>query len=411
MVQGKIRIQFAEALLILYSFAAVIFDDGSLFMKVARVLLAAGAVFYVLWQKKLQINTYMVWLLAFAAVSTASILWAYNKTLAQSGAMTVLVNCFSIICFVILIDKKLERVKLVLKSFVFFSILLGIYVFATNGILAFYDVRYISESMSPNAIGIRSAIAATLAFYFLIYEKGSRLLYITAIVLNAFIVILSASRKSILSIGIIIVLFYIFKSQNAIKLLGRVLIGILILALGYLVVLKVPFLYEIIGNRLESMLNAFLGTGDTDASTSMRLLMINWGIEWFRDKPVIGYGITNYSLLLGGMGTSFGTAGTYAHNNYIELLVDLGLIGTITYYLMHFTILKTFLTNLKKISKLQLFLGCIFIALLINDYGSVSYYDKFIQPLIALIWITLCGIRQPDAEAETILSGVEAVSC
>ena len=65
----------------------------------------------------------------------------------------------------------------------------------------------------------------------------------------------------------------------------------------------------------------------------------------------------------------------YAHNNYIELLVNYGLIGTIIYYIVFVMILvKSCIIWLNKIPEVIISIALIAV-ILITDYGLVSYYS------------------------------------
>lgn len=58
--------------------------------------------------------------------------------------------------------------------------------------------------------------------------------------------------------------------------------------------------------------------------------------------------------------TWVGTAGVYAHNNYVELLVDLGLVGTVAYYYIYVSALIKGI-KLKKESNYPIYGVAIFI--------------------------------------------------
>ena len=152
--------------------------------------------------------------------------------------------------------------------------------------------------------------------------------------------------------------------------------------------MNVPLLYDLGGNRIESFLNSLNG-GETDGSTSFRIHMIEWGIEWFHNRPYFGHGLMNYKALLGTMGTWAGTEGTYAHNNYIELLVDVGIVGTVIYYSLYASLLFKGIRKIKERNLTRLILLGLLVAILISEYGLVTYYDKSIQAVLVLIWFAI----------------------
>jgi hypothetical protein len=99
--------------------------------------------------------------------------------------------------------------------------------------------------------------------------------------------------------------------------------GIFIIVGFFIIVMKIDFFYNILGMRLEKMVYAFLDIGG-DSSTIDRLYLIQEGTRLFSANPILGYGLDNFRYL--------SVMGKYAHNNYIELACDLGLIGAAIYY-------------------------------------------------------------------------------
>ncbi len=94
-----------------------------------------------------------------------------------------------------------------------------------------------------------------------------------------------------------------------------------------------------------------------------------------------GYGIDNYRFVLYSYHSNWSLA-YYAHNNYVELLVDVGLIGTIVYYFNYVCMLVSSAENVRKITKQELLFIGILVAIMISEYGLVTYYDKYIQVIL-----------------------------
>src|SRR5699024_3962119 len=91
----------------------------------------------------------------------------------------------------------------------------------------------------------------------------------------------------------------------------------------------------------------------------------------------LGYGINNYIDLLGAAIGEY----AYSHNNYVELLVGVGLIGTVVYYLAFIYIFRNAIRHLNNYSKFAI---VTVITILIIDYGLVSYNLVYIQFFIGL---------------------------
>ena len=182
--------------------------------------------------------------------------------------------------------------------------------------------------------------------------------------------------------------------DNIVKNASKIVIVILIGFVGYYALLHVPFLYSMAGHRIESMVAGLFGTdAAVDSSTSTRLNLIQWGIEWFKERMWFGYGIDNYRFVLHSYHSNWSLA-YYAHNNYVELLVDVGLIGTIVYYFNYVWMLVSSARNVRKITKQELLFIGILVAIMISEYGLVTYYDKYIQVILLLIWMIIETLKE-----------------
>ena len=76
-----------------------------------------------------------------------------------------------------------------------------------------------------------------------------------------------------------------------------------------------------IGQRANEMLLTFQGQGVSTTDLS-RINMIKTSIEQFSNAPLLGNGIAHSKVLFD----------TYSHNNYVEILMNTGIIGFFIYY-------------------------------------------------------------------------------
>lgn len=388
------RMDITESLIILYIFGSVVLDSGDNLMKLIKVLFVIPCFVYTMKSKKLYFDTYVKWMLFFAAFAGLSFFWALSISNAAYRYQTLILNFICIYCLLVYVKNRANRLYFILKTMLFAPIFLEVRVAMSYGLLAFADTRGVDGIMSPNAIGMYAGIAVVLGGYFFLMEKKNRIIYLLYISLNATIVVLSASRKAILFMLIPLLSYYIFRQKNSLKLLRNLLLAVMLTGLIYYGIMNIPFVYDMVGYRIETMIYGLMGTGETDGSTSMRLKMIEWGLEWFKTKPWIGYGINNYMNLLGMMNTSYGTTGVYAHNNFIELLVDLGLIGTVIYYFIYLKILAKAIRVRKALAPLQLLMVSILVSIMVNEFGMVTYCEIYIQVMLVLTWILLFPIKE-----------------
>ena len=130
--------------------------------------------------------------------------------------------------------------------------------------------------------------------------------------------------------------------------------------------MEVPFFYSLIGWRMEGLTNLFEGNGVVDSSANIRNDFIYDAIEQWKKSPIIGYGIDCYKAV------NTVRANYYAHNNFVEILADLGIIGFLVYYGGHVFCFKN-LSTIKHNSNLKWLFISLLIIIVISDYGTVSY--------------------------------------
>ena len=136
---------------------------------------------------------------------------------------------------------------------------------------------------------------------------------------------------------------------------------------------------QIAGQRVENTLKFIRNEQVNESSISLRIYMVKYGLELFKANPLIGYGINNYEILLK---KDIGII-TYAHNNYIELLVDVGILGAIVYYAMYVNAIICLLKSKNNLNLRYLFLTFL-LSILIIDFASVNYYSKHIYIVLAM---------------------------
>ena len=337
---------------------------------------------------------YIIWTLLFLAYCALGIGSAYSHSMATSFFTTTLyVFAVDLLIFIYVIS-YMKDVEGIIDCMIMGATLAALRCFVQYGPTVFYTARS-AGSISGNTIGQFSAFACILCIY-KIWEYGVRprftktnAAWIMVLVLNFVFMILSGSRKSVFYLVIPIVVMLMLNSKNPVRLFRNIIIAAVLVGVGYYALMHISVLYNAIGYRIQSMMNGLRGTGISDSSTVTRLNLINRGMNFFRERPWIGYGLNNFYVL------NNMTTGSlyYAHNNYVELLVDCGIIGTVIYYSLHASTLVKAIKMHKVYSKdIGIFIG-ILISILVCDYGIVSYYDIFTQ---ALTLVTVLVILHPE---------------
>lgn len=240
-----------------------------------------------------------------------------------------------------------------------------------------------------NSTAIPVAFAAIICFVLYRNSKIKCLIFET-IFLS--VIILSASRTSLLIVAVGISCFILY--QNPSKRLRYMSLIVILASVSYFMVTTVPLLYNSIGYRLESALQAFI-TGKTDeASLSTRNKLTESGLMYFRMKPINGYGIDNFKYIVSG---TWNNPGYYAHNNFVEILFSGGIVGFVIYYLRYFYLFLMSVINLKSIKNIDkdyiIVVGILIVCIisLIIERWSVPYFVR-IRMIMHIFLLSGCKI-------------------
>lgn len=290
--------------------------------------------------------------------------YAINPSASIELLKTLCLNLLIFFCLYnyVLLRKDMERI-IILYLLSCFLVTVGIFLFSLPTI---FSIRLgTTLDINPNVIAIGASIAFLISLYFLVVEKKKYNYLFLFWFLS--IVLLTGSRKGILIIGIgSLILNYLLFPRKRYKSL---IISTFTIVFLYILVLRVPTLYELIGVRLEALIDFIRGYDIEEDSLRTRNNLITTGWELFLFEPLRGYGLNAFRYS--------GLFNTYSHNNFIEILVSSGIVGFFIYYINHIiTFFKAFLINKKEIIIVKLLLT-INIVMLIMDLAMVTYYERF----------------------------------
>ena len=246
------------------------------------------------------------------------------------------------------------------------SILFSLYLLAevAYSLKGYYQIEKITDfqlSMASEYLkgitGNKNITAASIAFklpfiyllFSFIQNKYLKILLILITSVVYFNLFLLSARAIIVSISACI-LFFIFGSlisyfrskDNFTIYLKHIGIYLLPIILAYSFI-SISIKDENL--RIENRLSTITSPIDTDIedvklesdqSTSMRLRYYKHGFNYFLENPILGSGIGNWQLLsvkLDSDNIESYVVPYVAHNDYIELLTEIGLFGTIFYLL------------------------------------------------------------------------------
>lgn len=338
---------------------------------------------YMMSVAKMKFNrAYVLWMLSVFAFFAISMAWSINTWNCYWAMRQFFVMAIGILATYNYLKsspgniKKLLKVYLVVSLFLIVFVLMHIDQIESGTRLGQQVDESLGEegALNSNLIAINLCYALYAGFVLFFQGKKSKLVKVAVLGASAFVVyliLLTGSRKAI----ILLLLPFIIQpllNKNIGKKLLLIPIAAGVAALGFYLIMYVPILYEAIGVRFEDAINVVTGStvGGEDIS---RAMLIEYGIEWFKERPALGYGI-NCFRVLSDKTWMFGGKNFYAHNNYLELLVDVGVIGTLIYYSCYFYLWKKLKGHFAD-NPLNKWVAILIVVQLFLDFAMVSYYS------------------------------------
>lgn len=317
-------------ILILYGFADLTTYLGLLFMLIGGIWLAKKEGFNVF-------RNYIQWpIIVLFLFATISLLYVsnYRKASNELGSLLEIFVPFFITFYIVRKKKKIN--KFMLFSLLSGSSIIVIYAFYEYFALGLRRVGSLVEN--ANILGVYMVFVLPFIFINLISNPNKKIKLIMAIlfVLHFAALLFSGSRAAFLGV-IASFLFIIINQRN--KIYFILLIILLIIPL---------FLPFNIYDRLYDSFQSFLsGTGD------QRIYIWKNALDMFRLRPLTGVGIGQYPIyykIYEGAPVKYRIF-THAHNIYLHILAELGLIGLCIFLWLIYKIIKFTIINYNNIKK------------------------------------------------------------
>lgn len=331
---------------------------------------------YALLKKNILITKFSAWYGVFFlfCVLSATLCSQSDPSILFPIAVSLIIS----FCFIQLINTT-GRLEACLNVYVISAVTMALLLWQTGQLDYLYiDARSemrLGTEVTGNA-NIFTALfmySGVFAAWFMVYEKKKmyRLIYLLAFVFILFIMIASGGRKTIIAIMGALGVFLVMKeSGHKKKIIKNTILAIAIVAGIFVAILKVPILYDLIGERFEGLFDFFTGKGSNVSSDDTRGQIFVLALKGWLDQPLLGHGIDSFK--------SFNRAVTghfyYAHNNFAELLYDVGIVGFALFYYMFVYIYKRLKLINADYYKYKILGYGLLVELLIFDVGGVSYY-------------------------------------
>ncbi len=329
------------------------------------------------WQRSLAFLKTNLWLLFLIGLAIASISWSsipaisFRKVIGLIGTTFFGIYLGSRYTF----EQQLKIYSWVFGIAIVFSFLFALLI-PEYGIMNTFAIQGAWRGIYPHKNGLgESMFASFLTFYFLSLLSKRQLLSQILCILSVVLIYFGQSATALMS-----VLFIFLTAQGLEKLSLKSKRSVLMILLFLILTLLLMFLILI-------NFNTFLNVNDKDITLSGRTILWDSLGDFIRQKPWLGYGYGSFfsseareaNLLW----QVHDWSPVHSHNGYIQLWLNLGIIGLLAficgYALCLFNSLFNYLVS-KDLQMLWIFLFLIYTVFL--NLTEVSFVGNN-----SVIWI------------------------
>lgn len=331
--------------------------------------LTAFLLICLIYQKKQAfqgIKTLKFPLLLFFAATIASAIFAGNHSLSLNELYKYIDAILLVIFCASLASTQKNRIiqALIIAGFIISLLAIYQYFFGFHHLLAYVEkekiatpfvLDYISSQrvffpfISPNALAGYLILIIPLT---LMFDNRVKLIALTPMI---FILLLTKSIGAIASLFITGILFIYIKKKMGKKLL-------LLIGVSSLILILIFFFRQIQPKEHLSASFSFLKRLDYWRET----------LEIIKLHPFKGIGLGNFNLPIS----------RYAHNSYLQIWAEMGILGIISFFWLITKVIKNSSRNIYLIAAITVFL--------IHNCVDFTFY----LPEISLIWWTILGLGQ-----------------
>ena len=360
--------------LFFYSFASINFRGVEEFSWIPNLLGLILCVSFILNNPKIKFNYSLVILGIFIFWNLISAF--INPDLFRFFITSVLIFVLSFIVYNICL-KYPESSEYIKWAFI---LSLFIQIWISNNYIQYTEWGTVDRHKGTLGNANLYALFINIAFIFLLQKIGKPnniikyLLIFSSLGLVFFEIINTGSRKGIF-FTILIIIFYYFSSIRKIGNLNKVIyfiIGLFILSQFALYTINSPYFYRFFESFYYN---------DVSLTDLHRYALAQDGIRLFYERPIFGWGADGFRYF---NNVDF----TYSHMNFLELLVNYGIIGFILFYSMYFVIFKNFkaLNSYEEkfvISDKYIFVFFLIVTLIL-DIGMVRIFERMYWLIISM---------------------------
>ena len=299
------------------------FESVPFFLYGGTALVAVSTAFYIdgrCWSEICLPHGIKWWFFFGAYSAITGIVIAADKSILTSSLITYFSFLFVLACIVFLIKGE-GNMQWLLRQLVFITILCALYTIFKgsdyyNGII----VRTMGPHNNPNTLGVLMVFGSFSLLYLSKPQIKTMLRNVVLLALFLYIIILTGSKKALLSEGILICIWVwgFFKGMRQSERLFNRMCAYFLVAICCGAVVYYFMTYYINTSsfiRMQSL--------SSSGSTSSRMEMYKEAFVLFKTSPILGIGYNQFRVL-----SNFGS---YSHATYSELIANSGIMGTIIF--------------------------------------------------------------------------------
>lgn len=252
----------------------------------------------------------------------------------------LLLKSFVLAVFFVMLCDKPEQGKFAIRYFAHSGLIFGLIYISKVGVAGLgYSRAIVEDNFGMPNINVVSLVAGIsfIYYFFDCYDRKSKLSVIL-LILSFFVILLLGSRKSLFfSLLGVLILWFNLKGHQKISFMGFSILSVVI-ALSLAPDGFFDFAFERFGSAF-SFLNSKIGS--TDESDLIRVDLLVRGLDFFTSSPLYGYGYAVFPILYAK------ETGLYIspHNNYLDVVVGVGFLGLISYFIIFFIIIRGVFIN------------------------------------------------------------------
>lgn len=378
MKQSKIFLALTLALYILYSLQGILYPTGSLLSQLLLLLFLVTGIYWMfrtISQKSRNPRVVNIWILFFLLLTITYIVSpkeVLGTTYEALGKMST-IGQFKNICFVSLpffIVYCYAKKGVLTSSFLFYLSIILVIVAVLRYLYSAQLIQEVYTSGFQNNAAYN--IIAVLPFMPFVFKKR-KILGVFLLLAGIAFILFAAKRGAIvcLIVAMLATVIYLLKHSRMKASRQFAIIGVAVCIGGGMIYLTMN--NEFLLDRIEQTLEGNIGTREIAYS-------VLWN-HWLNSNLFV-------QIFGNGLLQSVSVWGNSAHNDWLELLIDNGVLGVVIYFLF-FVSLFNHIRKMTEDSVLQLSTLLAALILLTKSIFSMGYVDFVNVPMVLAMGIGL----------------------